>query len=399
MKISVRPVRLFWMLAAMAGLVGCGRSSPPSEQRASHGQACSGEAPAEGREKLQTASDRLFQIAGSDTGNPGREAKRAADADDFRFVGYSALVPGIVPAAYGVACRPDLSQDAQRAFVGPIFAASDVPASAADHRTEAVAAANYSRFGRAFNAALLADPRYPYRDICRAASPGHAPKPVAAGIRPQEYGFRDLAPTDRPIDLHEAARRGTADALRRLIKAGPAKVDVADPLGMTPLAWAVAYRRSEQAAILLEAGARPAGAICGDQIAPTAPIQIARAMEWRAMVEAMLPHVPAVQVAMLKDAPVLTPDNRLAVNAALAAIMKHHGDRLHSNAGRASHAILVVDRRGRAEGCKIEPATSPTDLGDDICQALRGGRWTPARALFGEAVRGEARMRIYFTGP
>ena len=399
MKIRGHPVRFFWMLAAIAGLMGCDRSSPPSEQRVSHGQACSGEASAQGRERLQTASDRLFQIAASGTGNAVREAKRAADAGDFRFVGYSALVPGIVPAAYGVACRPDLSQDAQRSFVGPIFAASDVPASAANHRAEAETAANYSRFGRAFNATLLADPRYPYRDICRAAATVHPPKPIVAGIRPQEYGFRDLASTDRPIDLHGAARRGTADALRRLIKAGPAKVDVADPLGMTPLAWAVAYRRSKQVAILLEAGARPAGASCGDQIAPTAPIQIARAMGWRAMVEAMLPHVPAVQVAMLKDAPVLTPDNRLALNAALAAIMKRHGDRLHSNAGRASHAILVVDRRGRAEGCKIEPATSPSDLGDDICQVLRGRRWMPARALFGEPVRGEARMRIYFTGP
>ncbi len=117
------------------------------------------------------ASDRLlFARATSANNDPVREARDAADAGDFRLMGYSMLVPGIFPAAYGVACRPSIVSQGSR-MVRALYAASDVPpiskAEAVDRRH---IEERHRAFGEKYNAALIADKRSPYRKVCRAVS-------------------------------------------------------------------------------------------------------------------------------------------------------------------------------------------------------------------------------------
>lgn len=116
-------------------------------------------------------SDRqLFAHAISQVGDPVLEAKRAADAGDFRLMGYSMLVPGIFPAAYGVACRPSIVSQGMR-MVRALYLASDVPpiseAEAADQRGTGEA---HRRFGERYNATLIADIRSPFRKMCRTVA-------------------------------------------------------------------------------------------------------------------------------------------------------------------------------------------------------------------------------------
>jgi hypothetical protein len=113
---------------------------------------------------------RLFERATNPDGDPVLEAKHAADAGDFRLMGYSMLVPGIFPAAYGVACRPSIVSQGSR-MVRALYAASDVPpvseVEAANRRRVEEA---HRRFGERYNATLMADIRSPFRKTCRAVS-------------------------------------------------------------------------------------------------------------------------------------------------------------------------------------------------------------------------------------
>ncbi len=119
------------------------------------------------RLEREESDRRLFERATSLDGNPVVEAKRAADAGDFRLMGYSMLVPGIFPAAYGVACRPSIVSQGIR-VVRALYAASDVPpvsdaeAAARRHVEEA-----HRRFGEKYNATMIADIRSPFRKMCR----------------------------------------------------------------------------------------------------------------------------------------------------------------------------------------------------------------------------------------
>ena len=119
------------------------------------------------RLEREVSDRRLLERAISQDGDPVVEAKRAADAGDFRLMGYSMLVPGIFPAAYGVACRPSIVSQGMR-MVRALYAASDVPpisdAEAADRRHIGDA---HRKFGEKYNATLIADIRSPFRKICR----------------------------------------------------------------------------------------------------------------------------------------------------------------------------------------------------------------------------------------
>ncbi len=115
----------------------------------------------------QAAANRLHEVAASGRGDPRSEALQAMDRGDFRFVGYLFMVPGGWPAAYGVQCHPAVAS--QRALVGATWAASDVPDNA---RRERPREENFRRFGAAYNAVLLADPRFPHKDSCEAVPVG-----------------------------------------------------------------------------------------------------------------------------------------------------------------------------------------------------------------------------------
>ncbi|NIJ18358.1 hypothetical protein FHS95_000027 [Sphingomonas naasensis] len=380
-------VRRHQILAAMLALMapcGCSPAKIPASvpgQRAENPSGPSAEREAETRE---AAARRLATVAASGRGDPIAEATRAASTGDFRFVGYSMLVPGLFPAAYGVICRPSVvSQD--RRLVGPVFGASDVMGSAEEMAKERATAENFDRFGKRYNAALLADRRYPYHDLCRAGS-SDSRELRAERLPPHRYGFRDLVPTDRPIDPGEAARRGTAASLDRLIASKRAELDKADILGMTPLGWAVAYRRGAAIEALLGAGASPAGA--GRVSDPTAPIQIARAMQWRAAVEAMLKRAPALREAV-EDPPRLIERSRAGLNAALAATVKGREARLAPGPSTVYKLTVTVNPEGQAASCRIAPLTGADGLDRALCgAALRETRWKPGRGAFGEAVAG-----------
>lgn len=116
---------------------------------------------------MEAESRWLFVIAASGNGDAEAEAKRSMDRGDFRFFGYSFLVPGIFHAAYGVQCEPSVFS--RPALVGPLFARSDVMH---EYEQEVVPEANFRRFGSTYNAIILADPRFPLRHECSAVPVG-----------------------------------------------------------------------------------------------------------------------------------------------------------------------------------------------------------------------------------
>lgn len=121
---------------------------------------------------------------------------------------------------------------------------------------EIIAALNYIS---AYNVAIVESATYPDQDICRVAQQGDPRH--ERGVPLVARAARD---TTNPVrSLHEAARRGSADDVRRFI-AG-ASLNAEDGTGMTPLAWAAARNNKAAFAILLEHGADPwAGVARGD---------------------------------------------------------------------------------------------------------------------------------------
>ncbi|MGH6979537.1 MAG: hypothetical protein ACRED4_09630 [Brevundimonas sp.] len=116
---------------------------------------------------MEAAIHHLYAVAFSGSGDAEAEAKLSMDRGDFRFVGYSFMVPGSFPAAYGVQCEPSVWS--QPALVGPMIAANDVPLNL---EKDAADEANFRRFGAVYNATLLADPRFPHREMCSAVPVG-----------------------------------------------------------------------------------------------------------------------------------------------------------------------------------------------------------------------------------
>lgn len=106
-------------------------------------------------------------------------------------------------------------------------------------------------YATAYNLALVGRPDYPDADLCR---------PAADGERGMAWSPSDLTQPARTVDrppqsLHEAARRGSAADVRRLLRSTP--VDGVDPFAMTALAWAVARNNRDAIETLLRAGGNP----------------------------------------------------------------------------------------------------------------------------------------------
>jgi ankyrin repeat protein len=111
---------------------------------------------------------------------------------------------------------------------------------------------SWYRYASAYNRALIDHPLYPDAGLCRAA----------AEPNDQDYNrYYPVATAARqvstpPATLHEAARRGGARDVRRLL-ASAGDIDALDGLDMTPLSWAVARDNRTAVDALLRAGASP----------------------------------------------------------------------------------------------------------------------------------------------
>jgi hypothetical protein len=106
-------------------------------------------------------------------------------------------------------------------------------------------------YATAYNRAVVELPNYPHADLCRPSAKGDDQD--RGGYFPVTEGAR---PVTRPIrTLHEAARRGNASDIRRMLSNGD--VNALDGVDMTSLAWALARDNKVAVELLLQAGANP----------------------------------------------------------------------------------------------------------------------------------------------
>jgi hypothetical protein len=103
----------------------------------------------------------------------------------------------------------------------------------------------------AYNQAIVESPSFPDADICRTRQP-HDPWSRGSPLLVTMPARTVTAP---PHSLHEAARRGSAAAVRSFLWTTPANLP--DGTGMTPLAWAVARNNLPAIAVLLDNGEDP----------------------------------------------------------------------------------------------------------------------------------------------
>jgi ankyrin repeat protein len=167
--------------------------------------------------------------------DPVRDAAEAARRGDFRLItlGHLAARPA------GVTCFTPYWQAPE---ILTYLRHGDV----IDEQISA-----WYRYASSYNQTSIDMPGHPQADLCRAeAESDHA---ESRGYFPVATAARTISTP--PITLHEAARRGNARDVRRLLASSD--VDAMDGLDMTPLAWAVARDNIKAVDLLLKAGANP----------------------------------------------------------------------------------------------------------------------------------------------
>jgi ankyrin repeat protein len=171
----------------------------------------------------------------SGSADPVADAAEAARRGEFRLI----VIGRFVALPPGVTCftpyrgAPDFLVD---------YHQGDAP----DERD-----ARRFAYATAYNRALVDRPDYPDADLCR---------PAVQGEHGTAWSPNDLTQAARalgrpPQNLHEAARRGSAADVGRLLRS--TAVDAVDPFAMTALAWAVARNNRGAIETLLRAGANP----------------------------------------------------------------------------------------------------------------------------------------------
>ena len=128
-------------------------------------------------------------------------ARRAADSGDFRLVG-ALTGEGVSTSIYGAQCRLR-GGVASRAVRILTFTGGE-----ADDPQEPGYRARAEKFARTYNAAMLADERYPYADICRPleGEPDLVDEEKSETSAPgQGFGFADLGPLHSSPTLAEVA--------------------------------------------------------------------------------------------------------------------------------------------------------------------------------------------------
>lgn len=343
------------------------------------------------------SDDSLRKALAAGKANAVAEANRALDAGDFRLAG--ATTPqGITTEPYGVQCRVlgGLSPWTVRALA---FVADDAKATDAGKQ---LPDDTVTGFGRRYNAAMLADPRYPYADVCRAldkAGPApQLPENPDAGIV-QPYGFAELGPARMAYGLGAAARRGSIYDIGVLLEREKQDVDAPDLFGLTPLAWAVAYHRWPAAEALLAAKANPKGAACQSLIDRESPMQVARVMRWYGVIRRMRSLVSEEEFAGLRQKPRWDDASLIEFNHALTELKERYETILRRQDFARHDLDFQVDERGNTTACTMAPASVSPGFDKELCGlAVEIVRWTPARDAFGTRVPETAKLLVGFGG-
>jgi hypothetical protein len=252
--------------------------------------------------------------------------------------------------------------------------------------------ARLAEFARQYNQAIVSDPAYPYADICRPADPSLTPTRTNSG-------FVELAAPTTAYDAAEAARRGDAWRLRQLRRRDPALLDASDMFGMTPLAWAVAYREPYAIDYLLKAGADPTGTGCRVLPDARAPIELARAMKWQSAVLRMRPMLGPGIFEELREEPRMREDSEIAYRGTLRRIAGMYEKQLMQQKRSIQRVTFQIDAKGQATSCALDPGTEVPDFDAEICaNGIDQLRWYAARNPFGVEVPGETTISVRVLG-
>lgn len=327
--------------------------------------------------------------------DPAAEARKALDAGDFRLAG-ALTGTNVSTSIYGAECRMQGGLAARAVRVVAFVDGEGVETPGPDYLPKA------EKFARGYNAAVLADKRYPYADICRPfegkvkPDQDDAEKTEGASAPARPFGFADLGPISSSPTLAQVARRGTVDRLDRMIRTGKYDVNAPDQFGMTPLAWAIAYRRRGAADLLLRSGANPGGAMCQTIFDRHSPMQVARAQQWIGMLRRMQPLVSEDDFNSLQELPRLAVGGIDQFNEGLTKLNERFEDKFRKNKYLTRHRVyFTVDEEGHATACRIEPTTTYPDYDKQICDLGLGGlHWKPARSVFGNVIAGESSLIV-----
>lgn len=347
--------------------------------------------------RQRLADEALRQAFLAKTANPVAEARKAVTAGDFRLAA-AMTTKDDQAEPYGVQCRVVTGLDPWMtriiAFEGD--EADGDPSALA----ELARAASVEDFGARYNRAVLASPAYPYRDVCRPIGQGKGAIAQERRSRADEpFVLFEPGPISRPASLADAARRGNAQALDRMLASQQEDVNKPDLFGMTPLAWAVAYRESAAANELLRSEASPAGASCQSLQDANSPIQIARTMEWRAQILRMRHLLSPEDFERLAEQPEMTDREELLFRIALIELAKRNEKALSKQASTMQRVTIDVDDEGAAKSCDLEPGTPLKEFDREMCSlAVSILRFTPARNTFGTAVPGEFTIAVRTMG-
>lgn len=324
--------------------------------------------------------------------DPADLAHMALDAGDFRLAG-ALTEDGVSTSIYGVQCRLRGGVASRAVRVLSFIEGEPAGAGDGDYLPKA------EKFARSYNAAVLADERYPYADICRPFEGKQdevQDASDAASFRDQGFGFADLGPLRPSPTLAEAARRGAVARLDRMIRTGKYNVNAPDLFGMTPLAWAIAYRRRGVSDLLLRAGASPNGTTCQTIFDRNSPMQVARAQQWIGMLRRMQPLVSEDDFNSLQELPRLSDGDIDRFNEGLDRLNERFEDKFRNHKWITRHRIyFTVDDKGEATACRVEPSTTYPDYDEQICDlGLSVLHWKPARGVFGNVIEGESSLIV-----
>lgn len=333
-------------------------------------------------------------LAGRPGPDPVAAAHKALDAGDYRLA--AATTPdGVSTELYGAQCRVlgGLKAWTVRALAFVPDEAAAMGKGPDDRITD---------FGRRYNAAVLADPRYPYADICRELDrAGARPDFSEAGVKGIElpYGFAELGTARMSHGLGAAARRGSVYDINVLLRRDKLDVNAPDLFGMTPLAWAVAYHRWPAAEALLDAKASPTGSSCQTAIDRESPLQVARIMRWSGMIRRLRPLVTEDEFASLRQKPRWEDQSLSEFNHALTELKERYRKQLRRQSFSRHDLLFEVDARGNSTACKLEPASDIRAFDKELCDlAIDIVRWAPARDAFGTTVPESAKLVVGFGG-
>lgn len=394
-------------------------------------------------ERYRSADRALKAALAAGRADPIEEAQKAVALGDFRLVA-AVTVEGIDTREFGALCalRGGLNPRMARVvtYYGEDGEPSPVPSLEPGDQPSDIASGTPDRahgdglvaFARAFNAALISDPAYPYRDVCRVLEPQDADAVgkdlgsahgamvrAVSEVPKRDYGFPDLGPFSIGATLADAARRGNVAAMRRMLddearshkkegsstKPGAevaqssAILDAPDLFGMTPLAWAMAYRRGDAVRFLLARHASPSGAQCQALVDRDSPMQIARSMGWLGMVRRMKPMVSPEDYAALAEGPKLADGSKGSFNSELAKLGDRYGTIFNKDEMTRHSLTFKVDAMGKMASCEFTPKSVSPEFDAEICKLGRTVlEWLPGRDSEGRPQGGEGKVMIRLRG-